>query len=432
MQCYNNCFYCFYEKRSFHGSPRLSFAKKSRSSTKSIQINAFDEEIFPNHRSQIKYEQELALKDKIRSARIARRHKLHEIYTLKFAQLMFEVLLDTLQRNELKPAIIKWKDLGYLPPEWIDHQSTETEEQQSLLSTAGTKTDYSTNAMTKEQGNILQRMEDLVQINLRDVGFEICAVTMPNHRQYCVLWWQYNSICKFPAGIHVCKYVLELYKNTLRAVLARKINLKYTPRLIFKLSEDPQMQALEYKQKMDDLLEIAVLNGVENDFRINSKIEKKYNSDGKNPIGYDIEYEEYVNQSVFDTLLDYHYGDYHHVKDEKATNAGGKSVSNNRYKHWMDIYTKRIYGKFNAEEEEAKRKRKKVKHYEKRREKSKILNMILSADANAQNYSRSFSKNAVEHTQIEKKPYSMRGKGKYTTEKLIIGHKQDLDLVGLV
>ncbi|ETO10642.1 hypothetical protein RFI_26735 [Reticulomyxa filosa] len=89
-----------------------------------------------------------------------------------------------------------------------------------------------------------------VQINLNIVGFELKCVTMPNHRQYAVVWWTYNSLCELPFGSELTLKVLGHYKNALRDVLASYVNMHKTPRLIFKMNEDPDGMALQYKQKL--------------------------------------------------------------------------------------------------------------------------------------------------------------------------------------
>eukprot|EP01084_Bolivina_argentea_P211719 360082_1 len=84
-------------QRLFHSSPRL--LKSRGGGKKKMIIDASKEELFPTRRGNVLYEQELALSDKIRSARIAKKRKMHEIATQRHANLIFEILQEALNNG---------------------------------------------------------------------------------------------------------------------------------------------------------------------------------------------------------------------------------------------------------------------------------------------------------------------------------------------
>ena len=170
-------------KSLFHASPHL--LRKRGGGSKTIVIDAAKEEIFPTRRGHSMYEEELSLSDKIRSVRLAKKKKMHQIQTQKHANLIFEILHEALHNKRLKPADVTWNYLEFAP-KFIDDSNNNP----SNLS---------------EVQNIENELNNYVQVDLVDVGFEIVGVTMPNHRQYVIIWWKYNHLCKLNGGLKLTR-----------------------------------------------------------------------------------------------------------------------------------------------------------------------------------------------------------------------------------
>ena len=228
--------------RSFHASPR-PFQKRIRSK-QSITIDASQEQLFPTRRGSVLYEEELALSDKIRSARIAKRRKMHQITTHKHATSMFEILQEALNNGRLEKANVTWRYLEFAPNFIDDGGGTEHNE-----------------------------LDNNVLIDLVDVGFEIVGVTMPNHRQFCVVWWKFNPLCKLNGGTKLVEKVLDLYRATMRSIIARKRQFKRAPRLIFRIMDDANREHTNYhKEKMDHLVETALIEEYQKHIGIDFKV----------------------------------------------------------------------------------------------------------------------------------------------------------------
>ena len=181
------------------------------------------------------YEDGLALSDKIRSARRAKKRKMHQITTQKHANLIFELLHEALHNGRLKKANVSWKYLEFAPK-------------------------FIGDSVPRDDPDGESELDDYVQIDLVDVGFEIVGATMPNHRQYVVIWWKHNALCRLNGGVKLIEKVLDLYRDTLRSVIARKMAMKRAPRCIFRMVDaEKSGNAVYHKEKMEDLVESALI-----------------------------------------------------------------------------------------------------------------------------------------------------------------------------
>ena len=216
----------YHQRCSIHQSPRLLFGTTT-GKTRRLELDASHEEIFPTGRSRIAYERDLTLKDKLRASKLLEKQQQYQINNHKYASEMYDILSHILHSTELEPARVSWKQLDFTPP-WLTSQA-----------------------------NTNTNLNDIVEIDLLRVGFELHGVILPSHRQYIIIYWGYNPMCKLPGGIELTEKIISLYRQTLRAVIAQKMNLKRTPRLFFKYIKDPNTSAIHYKNKMENVIKTA-------------------------------------------------------------------------------------------------------------------------------------------------------------------------------
>ena len=208
-----------YWRRYIHRSPILHRKKNPENEDKYIEIDSKKEELFPTRRGHIIYEQELALSEKIRSARAQRKDKKHSIETAKISRLTYLILQEVLHNGALRNVIVRWSELGYIP----DHV-TDTHE--------------------------------VVSLNLPMIGFNLVGVVLPNHRQWCEIHWDYNKYCALPCGKELIKYIIKYYHQTFRAILAIRLNLKRAPQVVFKYTEQELgTETLLYKDKIERIMD---------------------------------------------------------------------------------------------------------------------------------------------------------------------------------
>merc|ERR1719273_3068434 len=146
---------------------------------------------------------------------------MHQITTQKLANMIYELMHEALHNGKLKKANVDWKYLEFAP-KFID------------------------DAVSKSNPDGESELDDYVQVDLVDVGFEIVGATMPNHRQYVVIWWKHNELCRLNGGIKIVEKVLDLYRDTLRAIIARKMAMKRAPRCIFRMVEADPTENMAY------------------------------------------------------------------------------------------------------------------------------------------------------------------------------------------
>ena len=102
--------------------------------------------------------------------------------------------------------------------------------------------------------------------------------------------------------------MLELYKGTLRAIIARKMVLKTTPRLVFRMVNDENdinQHAMYHKEKMDYLVENTLIEEYSKYLGIEFK-------DDDNE-----EDQKYKNEQFHDVLMNKIYGDWRYDKNGK-------------------------------------------------------------------------------------------------------------------
>eukprot|EP01084_Bolivina_argentea_P073172 132788_1 len=197
---------------------------------------------------------------------------------------------------------------------------------------------------------------------------------MPNHRQYCVIWWKHNHLCKLNGGTKVIDKVLELYRNTLRAIISRKMALKMTPRLIFRMANDTNNKENEniiyHKQKMDYLVENALIEEYQKYLGIEFKREDNEQE------------QKYKNEQFHDVLMNQIYGDWRYDKNgNEIKGFNGKRERNKIQNKWIETFLTKVSGnKLTPVEKDMIKKRRKEKHGIKKREKAVLLNRILSSD----------------------------------------------------
>lgn len=369
------------------------------------------------------YEDGLSLSEKIRSARRVKKRKMHQITTQKLANSIFELLHFALHNDKLKKANVSWKYLEFAP-KFID------------------------DAIPRDDPDGESQLDDAVQIDLVDVGFEIVGVTMPNHRQYAVIWWKHNALCKLNGGIKLVDRVLDLYRDTLRAVIARKLVMKRTPRCIFRMVDDSKNEnAVYHKEKMEDVVEAAL-------------IEKYQKAAGIEFEDDDVEDDQkYKNEKFHDLLMTKIYGDWRRDENGQFVKAfnlrNGKKQSADK---WIDLFLTEISTKNKSEEKKAKRERRKKGLALKAKERAEVLNRILSADPNFglhSGYSHSRYSYGVQERKLLQssdhqptdlivskqspsnlnRPRIIRKRGDRKQQKqnaMIMVNDRDLDLVGFV
>jgi len=220
-------------------------------------------------------------------------------------------------------------------------------------------------------------IENYVQIDLVDVGFEMVGVTMPNHRQFCVVWYKFNSLCKLDGGHKLIEKVLDLYRDTLRSVVARKMALRTTPRLIFRLADEANAthcsgNALRHKEKVEYLVEAALIE----EYQQRSGIEFE---------AADNETEQkYKNERFHDLLMNKIYGDWRYGEDGKL--GKGFKMRNEQKRigdKWIETFLNKIGSekKTPAQRKKATLQRRRAKGM-RNQQKAKVLNRILSTDPN--------------------------------------------------
>ena len=409
---FNNTYYN--HKYLFHSSPHL-LRKRGHGGTQNIVIDAAKEEIFPTRRGHVMYEEELALSDKIRSVRIAKRKKMHQIETSKHANLIFEILHEALHNGRLKKADVTWNYLEFAP-KFIDDSNNDNNDN---------------NKISKKVEN---EMDHYVQIDLVDVGFEIVGVTMPNHRQYCIIWWKFNNLCKLNGGIKLIDKVLELYKRTLRAIIARKMVLKITPRLIFRMINDENNENIVYhKEKMDYLIENTLIEQYQKYLGIEFKDDDNEQD------------QKYKNETFHDILMNKIYGDWRSY-DQNGKMLKGYNMKNQRKElndKWINTFLNKVNrNKPTQIEKDMIKNKRKRKHALKNKEKAKVINRILSTDPQfiAHNNHQQMTKHnnndiliSTKRQQIDIIPSkTSRFVNNNDISNKMVYDTQDLDLIGFV